>query len=755
MNGSFRTAYWTLCLGLTIPMLLFVAVELTTGEGETAREVAAGKEGTASDRRSGEALLSESRRKGSRKVSSRRSGSRAPVELVPELGDDGGESPVRLGSPMPLGDFRGELTAEAGARTGPPRVVLGPQVETSQAAPELTISVEPLPSEPAGKVGVPARTVSRSQIDAASISSPVIEDHLTHIRRNLDQLVEVVTEQAHRQPPDPVEKLNELLEQIRKFQTPVESAPAVNELPPPATLEKSTGRQIDTSKVRDAEPLRLPEKPLSVARPATPKLFTKMYRPRHIDVKSLESVVQAVLTPGTGKIGAARSGERTADDAQGGGTDTPANWDALVVRDTTEVLRKVDRLVQELDVSPPQILIEATIVSVRLPGNTTFGIDLSEFNSTGQSFVMASADAATLGSTTGSKSSLMTHGAGMKCGVLRGDVRSFLQALQAAHQTTSASAFQMSVRNKQSADLALGDSAAYGGSGSAGTLLKVRPLVTRDGTIHLEVRPAGQTAGAGPGAAPNRTAGITNSVTVRDGETAVIGGILDDRMVTQMFRTSAAGDLPVVGKFFWKEGGVVERTETIVLLTPHVAYAPPPPIEGVQDTVRRKAAEGPQRRAAATVTNQGPRAPSTASQQAPANEPAVKKPAETVVAEKIASPARPSTVPEPLKPIPVDSAPVLRSPTAEVGKASTAARKPESKATKALSLPEPAKLPVEELPAPGNEVREIKSIPDAVPSGPIFLQQSYVKPIPELDGIPALDKNPDSIYGPKITPGKK
>src|SRR5437016_4172423 len=30
MNASFRTAFWALCLGLTVPMVLFVAARLTT-----------------------------------------------------------------------------------------------------------------------------------------------------------------------------------------------------------------------------------------------------------------------------------------------------------------------------------------------------------------------------------------------------------------------------------------------------------------------------------------------------------------------------------------------------------------------------------------------------------------------------------------------------------------------------------------------------------------------------------------------------
>jgi hypothetical protein len=34
MNASFRTAFWAMCLGFTVPMVLFVGVELTMSTGD-------------------------------------------------------------------------------------------------------------------------------------------------------------------------------------------------------------------------------------------------------------------------------------------------------------------------------------------------------------------------------------------------------------------------------------------------------------------------------------------------------------------------------------------------------------------------------------------------------------------------------------------------------------------------------------------------------------------------------------------------
>src|SRR5579859_7767823 len=40
MNTSFRTAFWAMCLGLTVPMVLFIGVEMSPG-GRAARKSSA------------------------------------------------------------------------------------------------------------------------------------------------------------------------------------------------------------------------------------------------------------------------------------------------------------------------------------------------------------------------------------------------------------------------------------------------------------------------------------------------------------------------------------------------------------------------------------------------------------------------------------------------------------------------------------------------------------------------------------------
>src|SRR5262249_30236159 len=57
-----------------------------------------------------------------------------------------------------------------------------------------------------------------------------------------------------------------------------------------------------------------------------------------------------------------------------------------------------------------------------------------------------------------------------------------------------------------------------------------------------------------------------------------------EHLAAHSYRTPFLGQIPLVGRLFRKQSGVVERSETIVLLTPHVSY---PPAGADEQTVRK------------------------------------------------------------------------------------------------------------------------------------------------------------------------
>jgi general secretion pathway protein D len=69
-----------------------------------------------------------------------------------------------------------------------------------------------------------------------------------------------------------------------------------------------------------------------------------------------------------------------------------------------------------------------------------------------------------------------------------------------------------------------------------------------------------------------RTAKTT--ITVRDGETAVIGGLIENRMDRGKTQTPCLGSIPGLGWLFKSTSDRDEKTNLLVFLTPHIIENP-------------------------------------------------------------------------------------------------------------------------------------------------------------------------------------
>jgi hypothetical protein len=446
---------------------------------------------------------------------------------------------------------------------------------------------------------IPTGTRPRAEIvpDELTAARPQtenrIETQLDAILSHLDRLASKISDrQAALESQQSATALLMRLQQARQTQELAARPPVLSAPDSPPEQSAATVEPPVTNLPSPPQPGEVPPSVTNLPAPVSPAPQTKIYRPRYIAVRALETLVTPLLTADVGRIGSASNEtEAATGDVQGG---LPTQWDALVVRDTTDVLRKIDRLVQELDVPPVKILIEATILTVRLNPSMPYGVDLGEFNAGGQPFSIFPAELANAGpwGATGQPPNsagiipTLTHGTGVKCGILRGDARAFLQVLQSANQIRGTAASQATVVNKQTTEILLSDGFAAAADGarplSAGTILRVRPIATRDGLIHLEIRPVfGVEAASWTDGILAREGTLSNQLTLRSGETAVVSGFIADHLVTYSYKKSGMGELPFVGHWFRGEAGVLQRTETVVLLTPHLGEAVTPQSDSV------------------------------------------------------------------------------------------------------------------------------------------------------------------------------
>jgi general secretion pathway protein D len=113
-----------------------------------------------------------------------------------------------------------------------------------------------------------------------------------------------------------------------------------------------------------------------------------------------------------------------------------------------------------------------------------------------------------------------------------------------------------------------------------GVTLKVTPHINRNRVVRLEVEQStksvvSSSALGGTVLAPTTTFRTAKTVlTVRDGETAVIGGLIEDRMDRSKDQTPCLGDVPGLGWLFKTTSDRSEKTNLLVFLTPHIIENP-------------------------------------------------------------------------------------------------------------------------------------------------------------------------------------
>ncbi len=348
---------------------------------------------------------------------------------------------------------------------------------------------------------------------------------------------------------------------------------------------------------------------------STRKVVTKLYSPFYISAKELQNLITPILTENVGIISLTTPSEIgiTPDETSAGG-DSFAQNDSLLVRDYPEILEEVDRLVKEMDIPPMQVVIEAMIISVLLNDDMRFGVNFAVLGGNEKNLLVDGNGQTLNGSSgfPGSGSALVPPTgqfiadlAGLKYGFLHGDVSGFIEALEDITETNLIASPQLRALNKQKAELIIGDRTSYStvtqnGTTSiqnvnfldSGIVLNLRPFITPDGQIRMEIHPERSSATINPRTSlPDlQTTEVTTNVMVRDGHTVVIGGLIEERTSDAKNQVPFLGAIPLIGNAFRLQREITQRTELIILITPRIVQA-----ETAQSEGERQKYEGEER----------------------------------------------------------------------------------------------------------------------------------------------------------------
>ena len=324
------------------------------------------------------------------------------------------------------------------------------------------------------------------------------------------------------------------------------------------------------------------------------KVISKIYRPNYITAKELQSLITPLLTQNIGISAVSNPAEQgIAADPSAAGGDSLSQQDALLVQDFDDVIERVDEIVDEMDVPPAQVVIEALILEVNLTDEMALGVNFALLGDNNKNFSVVG-DGASLNSAVGFPQNfnsvrgvgkfLAGDALGLKYGFIQGDVSAFIDALETITEVNMVAAPTIRVLNKQKAQLIIGQKLAYTETTTngnttqtnvnfldVGTKLFVRPYVAPDGYVRMEVHPERSSGSIDSRNLPNTTtAEVTTNVMIRDGATIIIGGLISEDVTESTSGVPLLSSLPGVGGFFRNRTDKLTRTELIVLLTPRI-----------------------------------------------------------------------------------------------------------------------------------------------------------------------------------------
>jgi type IV pilus assembly protein PilQ len=312
------------------------------------------------------------------------------------------------------------------------------------------------------------------------------------------------------------------------------------------------------------------------------------------------SDVSPILTPllaGNEQLIAGPASEAGIQITDNLGGNSQGTQELIVLYASDETLARVHALLDEIDVPPLQVLVEATILAVSLSDENKLGVDmnlLSGIDFQALSGTSNITDGVDLGSTGVGQNSWMLGGRtsgftdsnsnGLHFGILRNQLGIFVEALESVGNTTVLSNPQVLAINRQLAEVLVGKRLPYITTSvsqtsstqsveflEVGTSLVFRPFISGDGYVRMEILPKNSTGVINSQGLPEETTTqVTANVLVRSGHTVVIGGLMETRESTATEQVPFLGTLPFIGGLFKSEAQVENKTEIIVLLTPHI-----------------------------------------------------------------------------------------------------------------------------------------------------------------------------------------
>lgn len=372
-----------------------------------------------------------------------------------------------------------------------------------------------------------------------------------------------------------------------------------------------------------------------------PDTITKIYTLSYISLSgvgggsgSASGELNSLLSPGSsgGDMGGGVGGGATSSGSTGGSDGaseitgiiksmmssvgriaTDPRTNKLIITDVPEVFPPIENILAELDVRPPQILIEAQIVEVNKSSGLNLGFEYGGADGTlvsatgpsrtfdldyvrgtgikGWNYIFPKSDSSSSGGGGGGGGGEGEDSDGDEAGVLNfAAFNIVLKTLLTRGEAKYLGKPKVVTLNNKTAtittstDATVGYTQSLSGGGDTqmttqsaerkpvGLTLQVTPQVNREGYVTLFVQPTySDVISSGfENTKDTVTRAASTLVRVKNGQTVVIGGLLTSRETEQVRKVPLLGDIPILGWLFTSKTSTKSTTDLVIFITPTV-----------------------------------------------------------------------------------------------------------------------------------------------------------------------------------------
>jgi type II secretory pathway component GspD/PulD (secretin) len=319
--------------------------------------------------------------------------------------------------------------------------------------------------------------------------------------------------------------------------------------------------------VADVEEYKRTIKDLKLGTDSMGDRITKVVKVNYSDMATIQTILTAYLTP----VGKVLIDSRT---------------NSLILWETASNMGVLLELVKELDVKSPQVLIESNIVEVDKETDLDLGFNWSISKATG--------DPTLNGSFTNALQNTSVNPASLAFGTVKDNasITGTLNALESKKLGKVISRPRVATASGVAAEIDSIENVIYVTNqqtvGLGGVVtnnivyntlplpvdLKITPRITNDGRITTVIN-ASVTSETGPPAGtgappPTSVQTATTTITIKNGETIVIGGLVRDTLTDSYNGVPLLMNLPLIGDLFQEKELQHQKVELVIFITPTI-----------------------------------------------------------------------------------------------------------------------------------------------------------------------------------------